>query len=67
MVQTVHNNFEGYTKKQVEKAILDRKFKAIIGNPTDNKFKLMVSQELLNNFPVIIDDITNAHTIFVPQ
>ena len=43
MVQTVRKNFEGYTKKQVEEAILDRKFKAIIGNPTDNKFKLMVS------------------------
>ena len=43
MVQTVRKNFEGYNKKQVGETILDRKFKAIIGNPTDNKFKLMVS------------------------
>ena len=63
MVQTVQNNFEEYTKKQVEKSILDRKFQVMIGHPTKDKFKQIVIFNLLTNFPVGF----NAHTIFSPQ
>ena len=35
MVQTVRQNFEGYTKKQVEKAIAARKLQAMMAHPSD--------------------------------
>ena len=35
MLETVRNNFEGYTKKQVENAILARKMKAMVAHPQD--------------------------------
>ena len=39
MVQKLRNNFEGYTKKQVEKNILDNTVQVIIGHPTEDNFK----------------------------
>lgn len=41
MVQTVRDKFEGYTKRQVEKAILARKAQALVGHPSDVEFKKM--------------------------
>ena len=67
MVQKLRDNFEGYTKKQVEKNILDNTVQVIIGHPTEHNFKQIVSQKILTNFPVILDDITNVHTICVPE
>ena len=43
MLQTVHKNFKGFTKCQVEKAILACRIQAIVGQPTDAEFKHMVS------------------------
>ena len=39
MVQTACKNFEGYTKKKVEKDILNRKVQVMIGHPANDKFK----------------------------
>ena len=64
IIQTVRNNFEGWTKKQVEKTILAHKVKEMVEHTTDESFKHMVSSKLLNNHPLKLEDVTNTHTIF---
>ena len=66
LVQTVCKNFEGYTKRQAKQAILVRKAQAMVGHPTDDKFKHMVSSKSTTNCRVNVNDVTNAHTIFCP-
>ena len=61
MLETVRKNFEGYTKKQVENAILARKIQAMVAHTPDQKFKDMVSHKILSNCRVRVDDINNAH------
>ena len=63
MFETVRNNFEGYTKRQVKKAILAREAQAMVAHPTDEKFKQMVSHENLKNCDVRVEHITDAHAI----
>ena len=67
MLETVRENFEGYTKKQVEKAILARKAQAMVGHPPDEKFKQMVSHGNLSNCNVTVKDVTNARALFDPN
>ena len=64
MLETVRKNFEGYTKRQVKKAILAREAQAMVAHPTDEKFKQMVSHEKLKNCNVRVEHITDAHAIF---
>ena len=40
MVQMIQNNFEGYTKKQAKKAILDHTVQEMVGHPTDERLKI---------------------------
>jgi len=46
MVQTVHQNYEGYTKRQVQEAILAHKAQATLENPSQKDFLKMVSSSL---------------------
>ena len=64
MLETLQKNFEGFTKKQVKKAILAREAQAMVAHPPDEKFKQMVSHESLRNCSVKVDDITNAQIFF---
>ena len=65
-VQTVRQNYEGYTKKEVEKAILARKASGLVGCPSERDLKYLVSHHL-SDCPVSADDITRSHTIFGPD
>ena len=67
MVKTVHKNFEGYTKKEVEKATYAHQAQAIMGHPTDEKFKQLVSLNVINKCPVTMWDIANATALFGPN
>ena len=67
MIETDRNNFEGYTKKQVENAILARKMQAMVARTPEEKFKDMVRHKILSNCRIKVDDITNAHAIFGPN
>jgi hypothetical protein len=66
-VQTMHRNFEGYTKKEIVQAKEARKAQAMIGNPSKKDFKGMVSNHLVANCPVTHTNITNACQIFGPD
>ena len=64
LVQTVCANFGGFTKRQIEAAVLACKAQARMGHHANPTFKLLVSS--LKNFPVKPADITNASVIFGP-
>ena len=67
MLQTVRINYEGYMKKEIESAILARKVQARVGHPSDAELKKMVLEKLLENFPVKLEQITNANDTPVPN
>ena len=67
MVQTVCMNFEGYIKKEVEKAIYACQAQAMMGHPTDEKFKQLVGLNVIKNCPVTTWDIAYATAIFGPN
>jgi hypothetical protein len=62
--QTVQQNYEGYTKKQVLEANEARCTLGMIGNPSKCNFKDILRGNLISNCPVTTDAVTNAHTIF---
>ena len=64
MLETVQKNLEGYTKREVKKAILACEAQAMVAHPPDDKFKQMVSHENLRNCSVKVKDITNARALF---
>jgi hypothetical protein len=63
-VQTVQENYEGYTKQEVLRAKEARRAQALLGNPSEKDFKGMVSGNLIKNCPINNSDITNARAIF---
>ena len=67
LIETVRKNFEGFTKRQIKKAILAREAQAMTGHYPDEKFKQMVSSKSVKNCPVNANDVTNARTIFGPN
>ena len=67
MSQMVWETFEGYTNNQVEKAILNFKVQAMLGHPNYERFKPMVISKLLNDYPIKVEDVTSAQTIFGPN
>ena len=64
MIETVQKNFEGITKKQLNKAIMARVLQRRIGYPPEEQCKEIVS--LRAECPVSVTDITNARVIFGP-
>ena len=64
MVQTVRKNFEGFTRRQVKKAILARELQAKVAHPSDQQFKRMVSQRSLKKSRITPQAIAHARTIF---
>ncbi len=67
LVNTVADNYEGYTKREVLKAHEARRLQRMIGCPSDRDFTGMVRERLLANCPVATSDVQNAHTIFGPD
>ena len=68
MIGTVRENFENFTRQQVERALESRVVRRRVGHPSEERFKSVVSDNA-NNFdcPVEIADINNAKTIFGPH
>ena len=67
MIETVRNNFEGFTKEEILKAKLSRKTQSMLVDPPAVRFKEIVSAEGLRNFPVEVNDVTNSSDIFGPN
>ena len=51
----------------MEKVIESCGIQARMAHPTDEKFKLLVSSKILDNFSVVASDVTNTCNLFVPN
>jgi hypothetical protein len=67
MARTLHQRYEGYTKRKVQDAIATHKAQAMIVHPTDAQFLDMVRRNTINNCPIKPAHIANARTIFGPS
>ena len=67
LIQTVHGNYEGYTKREVTQAKEAHRAQAMMGNPSEKDYKGMVSNNLIANCPISSKDVYNARTMFGPD
>jgi hypothetical protein len=66
-VPTVRQNYEGFTKRQVQQATHARRIMGMIGAPTEREFQSLVHLNLLKDCPITNSDIINAHKTFGPD
>jgi hypothetical protein len=67
LVQTVQENYEGYTKREVLKAKEARQEQAMIGNPSEGDYRGLVNSNMISNCLIAPTNITNACAIFGPD
>ena len=67
MLEIICENYEGFTKREIQQAILACKTQVMVAHPTGERFKQMVIRKSLNNLNIKVWDITNTHTIFGPN
>ena len=58
-VQMVRGNYEGYTKKEILQAKAGQRAQAMIGSPSESKYRGMVSRSMIKNCPITPVNITN--------
>ena len=66
-VNTVHENYEGYTKQWIHKVMEARKLQMMMGNPLHEDFVEAVSEKLLPNCPVTVSDTNTVKIIYGPD
>ena len=66
LVETVRGNFEGFTKNKVLRAKQARRAQAMMGNPSEKDYKGVVSNHLISNCPITVNNITNSRAIHGP-
>ncbi len=67
LVNMVQANFEGFTRRKVEKANEAQRLQGMIGNPTKREFAGMVHKKLITICPVTVHNINSANHIFGPD
>jgi hypothetical protein len=67
LVNTVRDNFEEYSRHEVEKAKEAQRIQGMIAHPTKREFAGMVREQLLTNCPVTVRDVDNDNQIFGPD
>ena len=66
-VQTVRENFEGFSNKEITAAKLTCEDLGMIGHPSERNFKSMVGNNIIQNCSVTPSDVTSDNTIFCPN
>ena len=64
MINTVENNMEGFTAREVRGANEARRFYQIVGRLLEFNFKNMIKFNLLHNCPITLDDVENVFAIY---
>ena len=61
-VETVRDNYEGFPRQDVKRAMLARKAQAMVGSPSERHFAELVSKNCtaLKSIPVTCSDLTNT-------
>ena len=63
-VTTIHENYKVYTKKQEEGAIKACRLQAMVGYPSKKDVEHIVHANLLANFPVTPENVTDTYEPF---
>ena len=63
LVQTVQENEEGYSQRQIQDAKKARDLYAKVGYPSARDFKTIISKNLILNCPVTASDVVRAEKI----
>jgi hypothetical protein len=66
-VNTVRNNYKGFTPKQIKRAYEVCHLMLMTGVPSEHAFLSMVHLNQLKDCPIMHDDIKIAHTLFGPD
>jgi hypothetical protein len=66
-VTTVRDNFEGFTRREVQQASAARRLSHMIGYPSPRDLAGVVRAKLLDDCPVDHRDVSNALAIFGPD
>ena len=66
-VETVENNKESYTKREIQQADKARKTQRLVGWPGTDAFKGYVVNNLIENVGITIDDVVNGENIYGEQ
>ena len=64
LVNTVGENEEGYTKKELQKARLAKRMYILMGRPSYRDFANVIRWNLVRNCPVEYSDVINAWNIY---
>ena len=67
LVQTVHGNYEAFTKQEVIKAQEAREAQAMLGNPSKKDFQDLVSGNLIPNCPIARANTSNTRKKIGPD
>jgi hypothetical protein len=62
LVQTVHENYEGYTRQEILKAKEARHAQTMLGSPNEKDLQGLVSSNMIENCPFTLTDISNPIT-----
>ena len=65
-LQTVGENNKGFSKCHYKIALVARKIYHMVEEPTLLNLKIMIRQNIINNFPVMVEDIDISEKIFGP-
>jgi len=66
-VNTIRQNFEGFTKHQIKAADRARRLMCMVATPSPRDFQAMVRHNFLKDCPVTNDDIKIADAIYGPR
>ena len=64
LVETIKENMEGFSNKEITRAKRARKLYHSLGAPSITNFKYLIKSNQIKNCPVTVKDIDNAERIF---
>ena len=65
--QTVGENRMGFRECRYKRALVTRKLYHMVGAPTFRNLKIMISQNIIQNLPVTVEDFDISENIFGPD
>ena len=67
IAMTIKENYDGYTKNQIDGAILAQHWHGMMWHPSQCDFENLVHDQTIQNCPITYHDVTNADKIFGPD
>ena len=64
LIQTVQEIEEGYSKRQIKDAKEERNLYAKVGYPSPRDFQKLISENMILNCPVTVEDVIRADKIY---